>query len=121
MFSLSKGQSWDAPEGRKLLKILEKTKKKKFLLMDKAYEGDETCILSESLNFIPVVPPKSNRKSPWKHGKILHKYRNEIEHLFSELSDFRRIFTRCDKFDIMFINFIYLAFISDALFRVNTP
>ncbi len=33
---------------------------KKFLLMDKAYEGDKTRRLAESLNFIPVVPPRSN-------------------------------------------------------------
>ena len=42
-FSLSPGQAGDAPEGRKLLKTLENcgrdgTK----VIMDKAYEGDET-------------------------------------------------------------------------------
>ncbi len=108
-------------KGKKLLKILVKTKKKKFLLMDKAYEGDETRELAESLNFIPVVPPKSNRKSPWKYDKILYKYRNEIERLFCRVKRFRRIFTRYDKLDIMFINFIYLVFIFVALFRANTP
>ena len=71
IFSLSEGQSGDAPEGRKLLKTLGKTKNKKFLLMYKAYEGDETRSLAESLNFIPVIPPKSNRKAPWKYDKIL--------------------------------------------------
>ncbi len=76
IFSLSKGQSVDALEGRKLLKILGKTKKKKFLIMDKAFEGDETRWLAESLNFIPVVPQKSNRKSLCKYDKILYKYRN---------------------------------------------
>ena len=121
IFSLSKGQSEAAPEGRKFLKILGRTKKKKFLLMDKAYEGDKTRGLAESLNFIHVVPPKSNRKSPWKYDKILYKYRNEIERLFCRVKRFRRIFTRYDKLDIMFFNFIYFAFIFDALFRVNTP
>ena len=67
IFSLSEGQIGDAPEGRKLLKTLGKTKNKKFLLMYKAYEGDETRSLAESLNFIPVVPPKSNRKALWKY------------------------------------------------------
>lgn len=119
IFLLSEGQSEDDPEGRKLLKTLGKTKNKKFLLMDKAYDGDETHSLAESLNFIPVVSPKSNRKAPWKYDKILYKCRNRIQRLFRRIKRFRRVFTRYDKLDIMFINFIYLAFIFDALFRVN--
>jgi hypothetical protein len=35
------------------------------LLMDRAYEGDETRQLVLSLGMIPVVPPKSNRIGPW--------------------------------------------------------
>jgi hypothetical protein len=36
------------------------------LLMDRAYEGDETRQLVLSLGMIPVVPPKSNRIHPWE-------------------------------------------------------
>jgi hypothetical protein len=35
------------------------------MLMDRAYEGDETRQLV-SLGMIPVVPPKSNRIEPWE-------------------------------------------------------
>jgi hypothetical protein len=35
------------------------------LLMDRAYEDDETRQLVLSLGMIPVVPPKSNRIDPW--------------------------------------------------------
>jgi hypothetical protein len=41
---------------------------KKLLLMGKAYEGDEIRELAESLNFVPAVPPKSNRKEPWMYS-----------------------------------------------------
>src|SRR5271168_1398136 len=35
------------------------------LLMDRAYEGDETRQLVLDLGMVPVVPPKSNRIEPW--------------------------------------------------------
>ena len=89
--------------------------------MDKTYEGDETRRLAECLSFIPVVIPKLNQKAPWKYDKILYKHLNEIERLFCKIKRFIRVFTWYDKTDIMFINFIYFAFIFNALFRVNGP
>ena len=41
-FSLSPGQAHDAPEGRKLLKRLGSQRHNLSLLMDRAYEGNET-------------------------------------------------------------------------------
>ena len=49
--------------------------------MDRAYEGDETRELVESLGHVPVVPPKSNRLEPWEYDRELYKRRNEIERL----------------------------------------
>ena len=43
------------------------------LVMDRAYEGDETLQLVMELNKIPVVPPKSNRKDPWNYDRALYK------------------------------------------------
>ena len=65
--------------------------------------------------FIPVVPPKKNRKQTWKYDKELYKRRNEIERYFCRLKRFRKVFTRYDKLDIMFISVIRLAMIFDAL------
>ena len=87
--------------------------------MDKAYEGDETRELAKLLNFIPIVPPKSNRKKLWLYDKTLYKKRSDVEHVFLRIKRFRRIFTRYEKLDIMFVAFIHLAFIFDSLFRVN--
>jgi hypothetical protein len=36
------------------------------LLMDRAYEGNETGQLVLDLGVISVVPPKSNRLNPWE-------------------------------------------------------
>ena len=118
-FALSAGSAHDAPEGRKLLKKRGKVKRGTLLLMDKAYEGDETRILAIELGYIPVVPPKSNRKNPWEYDKRLYKSRNQIERLFRRIKRFRRIFTRYDKLDIIFLAFILLALIFDNLVYVN--
>jgi hypothetical protein len=65
-FSLSAGQNNDAPEGRYLLSNMHKLPECEGvpLLMDRAYEGNETRKLATELNFIPVVPPKKNRLEP---------------------------------------------------------
>jgi transposase len=115
IFSLSPGNSGDAPEGRKLLTLLGSSLKPCRLLMDRAYEGNETQRLSRELGFIPVVPPNPNRLKPWIYDKELYKKRNEIERLFRRLKGFRRVFTRFDKLDVMYLAFVVFALIFEAL------
>jgi len=69
------------------------------MLMDRAYEGDETRQLVLSLGMVPVVPPKSNRIEPGIRPRPLQE-RNEIERLFRRLKGFRRIFSRFEKLDV---------------------
>ena len=86
-----------------------------YLLMNRAYEGDETRALAVELGYIPVVPPKSNRKDSWDYNKELYKLRKQVERLFRRIKRFRRIFTRYDKLDIIFLAFVYFALIVDTL------
>ena len=120
IFPLSPGSAGDALCGRELIKKLGKQKKQRYFLMDN-YAGDNTRFLAQSLNFKPIVPPKSNRKSPWIFDKVLYKSRNKVERLFRKIKRFRRIFTRYDKLDSIFLFFIYFTFIFDYLLRVNRP
>ena len=83
--------------------------------MDRAYEGDETRALALALDFEPIVPPHPNRLEPWAYDRALYARRNEVERLFRRLKAFRRIFTRYDKLDVMFLGFIHFALIVDAL------
>ena len=84
-------------------------------LMDRAYEGNQTRQLVLDLGMIPVVPPKSNRLDPWEYDCALYKKRNEIERLFRRLKGFRRIFSRFEKLDVVFLAFLYFALIVEAL------
>jgi len=85
------------------------------MIMDRAYEGDETRQLVLGLGFTPVVPPKQNRANPWLYDRLMYRRRNEIERLFRRLKGFRRIFSRFDKLDVMFTAFIHFALIVEAL------
>jgi transposase len=114
-FSLTPGQAHDAPAGRELLRTLTHLPRRCRLLMDRAYEGNETRQLALDLGFIPVVPPLSTRLEPWRYSKAWYKRRNEIERLFRRLKGFRRIFSRFDKLDVMFMAFLCFAFVVEAL------
>ena len=83
--------------------------------MDRAYEDNQTRQLALDFGFLPVVPPKSNRRQPWPYDKALYRKRNEIERLFRRLKGFRRIFSRFEKLDVMFLGFISFALIADGL------
>ena len=85
------------------------------LLMDRAYEGAATRHLAVELGYVPVVPPKQNRLAPWEYDRALYKRRNEIERLFRRLKGFRRLFSRFEKLDVMFLAFITFALIVDGL------
>jgi transposase len=114
-FSLSPGQAGDAPAGRELLRTLAALPRRCRLIMDKAYEGNETRQLALDLGFIPVVPPLSTRVDPWTYSKAWYRRRNEIERLFRRLKGFRRIFSRFDKLDVMFMAFLCFALVIEAL------
>jgi len=116
-FSLSPGQASDGPEGRKLIEGWGPVRPEGThnMLMDKAYEGDETRQLVFSFGMVPVVPPKSNRLEPWEYDKEMYKRRNEVERLFRRLKGFRRIFSRFEKLDLMFTAFIHFALAVDML------
>ena len=83
--------------------------------MDRAYEGEETRRKAILQGFIPVVPPKRNRKDSWPYDKELYKRRNEIERFFLRLKRFRKVFTRYDKLDVVFTGVVIFALIFDGL------
>jgi transposase len=114
-FSLSPGQAHDAPVGRALLGRLGAPNRPVHLLMDRAYEGNETRQLALDLGYIPVAPPVKTRIEPWEYDREMYKRRNEDERLFRRLKGYRRIFSRFEKLDVMFLGFIGFALIADGL------
>jgi transposase len=80
--------------------------------MDRAYEGNETRQLALDLGFIPVVPPLKTRLDPWVYDREMYKRRNEVERLFRRLKGYRRIFSRFEKLDAMFLGFLNFVLVA---------
>lgn len=80
--------------------------------MDRAYEGNETRQLALDLGFIPVV---RTRIEPWEYDRAMYKRRNEVERLFRRLKGYRRIFSRFEKIDAMFLGILSFVLVADGL------
>ena len=79
--------------------------------MDRTYKDNKTIVLAEFHGFHAVAPPKKNHKFPWLYGKQLYKQHNNTERYFLRLKRFKKVFTRYDKLDAIFISAISPAFI----------
>jgi transposase len=122
ILKLSPGQAGDAPIGRELLAAGGPVPAGCYLIMDSAYEGDETLRLARQLGYTPIVPPNPNRRNLWEYDRVIYRRRNEIERLFRRLKSYRRVFCRFDKLDALFTGFIVFALIIEALrISVNRP
>ena len=112
---LSPRQAHDGQEGRKLLNRLGQQQGSPSLIRDRAYQGDETRQLALAPGYEPVVPPLRTRTDPWEYDRDRYKHRNKIERLFRRLKGLRRIFSRFEKLDGVFLGFIAFALIVDGL------
>jgi transposase len=114
-FALSPGEASDAGEGRELLGGIGPLPVPLYLILDRAYEDNATRQLALEFGWIPVVPPQSNRLTPWPYDKALYRRRNQIERLFRRLKGFRRLYSRFEKLDLIFLAFLHFALIVEAL------
>jgi len=105
-FFLTAGQAHDLEGADALLPQM----KADILLADKAFDADERVV--EPLlaaGKTPVIPPKSNRKTPRTFDKELYKARHLIENFVCKLKEFRAIATRYEKTARNFLAGIHLV------------
>ena len=111
-FALSPGHAHDAPQGRRLLNRLTRPADSSWTARTKTMRPANWFVSGVSGRW---RPPKRNRLAPWSCDKALYKRRNEIERLFRRLKGFRRIFSRFDKLDVMFLGFVTFGLIIEFL------
>ncbi len=104
-----------AEKVRKLLHRLGRQRTNLALVMERAYEGDETRQLALDPGYDPVVPPLKTRREPWGYNRETYKRRNEIEQLLRRFKGHRRIFSRFEKLDALFRGFVLFTLIYDAV------
>ena len=107
-FSLSPGQASDHKEGLGILAATPLPRRTR-VVMDKGYSSYVMRQFVRTKQCIPVVPPKSDIKRPWRYDHIVYKARNQIERLFRYLKNFRRVATRYDKLDTSYRAFVALG------------
>ena len=120
---LTGGEAHDCPLGKDLLIKVGERLIETVLLVDKAYSSAEFRLIAAILGFKIESPPPGHLKEPWVYDKEKYKERNKIERLFGRIKRrFRKVFTRYDKLDIIYLGFVYFALIMELLrFSVNTP
>ncbi len=60
------------------------------------------------------MPLLKTRLDPWEYDREMYKPRNEVERLFRRLEGYRRIFSRFNKLDAMFLGFLSFVLVADA-------
>ncbi len=84
-------------------------KKRRLLLADKGYDGNNVRNALLCSGRKPVIPPEANRKNPPGCELQASMDRKRIERMFNRLKQFRRIVTRYDKTRKSFQAFLAIA------------
>ena len=89
--------------------------KPKAVIADKGYDADHLRAAIRGITAEIVIPPRSNRKTPYAYDKTLYRERNLVERFFNKLKQFRRVATRYDKLLPNYAGFVQLAAVAILL------
>ena len=104
-FILTGGQAADVTQAYVLIEGVQAT----YALMDKAYDADKLIEQLIQQGIIPVIPPKSNRKEPRDYDCQIYKERSLVECFIGKLKQFRRVFSRFEKWGKNYMYFVRFA------------
>jgi transposase len=104
-FILTGGHRADITQAYPLIEGVNAT----YALMDKAYDADKLIEELKSQGITPVIPPKSNRKVAREYDEHIYKERNLVECFIGKLKQFRRIFSRFEKWAKNYMYFVRFA------------
>ena len=108
----------DQLNSKNIIDIEENNGKKNYFFADSGYDSSKIRSKLKELNLIPIIP--TNKRNTKDINKIIkltkeeqkkYKKRIKIEHVFGQLKTERKILTRYDKNNNVFLNFIYLHLI----------
>ena len=66
-------------------------------LGDKAYDTEAIVNEAERRGIAPIIPPKTNRRTPREYDKYVYRMRHLVENAFLHLKSWRGIATRYAK------------------------
>ncbi len=106
-FLLTAGNVHDSTVAVELLSRLDLSESN--VLADKAYGTNQILDYIQREDGEYTIPPKSNAVRPWKCDWHIYKGRHVIECFFQKLKWYRRVATRYDKRDDVFLAAVTLA------------
>ena len=104
-FILTPGQQSDIKQANQLISDVFDVA----CLADGGYVSKQLRATLEKKNCTPVIPSRSNAKTPLEYDKELYKERNAIECFFGKIKHFRRIFSRYDKLAQSYLSFLHIV------------
>jgi transposase len=90
------------------------------LLGDNGYDSDAIRDDLTKRGIAPVIPPRSNRKTPIEYDHEAYQRRNLIERCVNRLKQFRRIATRYEKTARAYLSMLCIAAARLWIKTVNT-
>jgi transposase len=106
-FHLTGGEAADCTQFETLSALAEA--RPGHLIADKGYDSDAIRDSLHDAGVRPVIPPRSNRKTPIRWNRQLYRQRNRIERMIGHLKINRAIATRYDKLARSFLDMLHLA------------
>ena len=76
-----------------------------FVLADKGYDTDTITGYLLSRQAVPIIPPKSNRKTQRDYDKYLYKLLHLVENYFQKAKSWRGLATRYVKTTLSFSSY----------------
>ncbi|MFZ6765046.1 IS5 family transposase [Pseudoroseomonas sp. WGS1072] len=103
---LSAGPTSDYIGARALLPSMPKAQ---VLLADRGYDADWFRDALAQRDIVACIPGRQTRKILITHNAALYRQRHKIENAFARLKDWRRVATRYDRCDDIFLSACALA------------
>lgn len=102
---LTEGQASDSPQAIPLLDGFEYDE----VLADRGYDTDALLEFIAEKDATAVIPPKKNRIDQRQTDWYTYKERNLVERFINKIKQYRRIFTRYEKYASRYMAFLNLA------------
>jgi len=106
-FHLTGGEAADCTQFETLSALAEA--RPGYLIADKGYDSDAIRDSLHDAGVRPVIPPRSNRKTPIRWNRQIYRQRNRIERMIGHLKINRAVATRYDKLARSFLDMLHLA------------
>jgi transposase len=101
-FQLTPGQRHDITQGEALVVNFEV----EHLIGDKGYDSAAFLQFILERGAVPVIPPRSNLKTPRDYDQYLYRERHLVECFINKVKHYRHIFSRFDKLASRYLGFL---------------